>query len=491
MPETTRTGKVLALSLGSALSMVISIFFGMISSRVLSKHDYATIQQTFLAYNFAVPILMLGLPNAVYYFLPREKQCKRGVLVDNIALLLGAGLLFSLFIGFGGYKMLAMRFNNPDLLHTLPWLVLYPFFLMPVAGVSAVLVSADQTKTLAVYNVISSLALTLSGIVAVLVTKSYAAPIFVRIIVPAVFLPIAMYLMFKAVPGKMRWPKRLDMQAMVRYSVPLGLASIFGSLTLQMDSMIVSSMCSPEDFAVYYNGAIELPLIGIITGSITTVVFAEMAKLCARGDMEAALQLFHKASIKSACILFPSMCFLLVTATPFITVLYSEQYHASVVPFVIYLFVLPVRIVVYGAALMALGMTRVVLFRSILDLAINAILCYFLVKRFGYIGAAVSLLVTLYIWTTPYNLYKIAKGFGVSWSASMPFNSLFKMLFICALCMPVAAVGAYAFPLISLGQLILATLLYWPIAGYLLYRNKFFDLPSRLERLIPQLLRVQ
>ncbi len=182
VPETTRASKVLALSLGSALSMVASIVFGMVSSRFLSKHDYATIQQTFLAYNFAVPILMLGLPNAVYYFLPREKQCKRGVLVDNIALLLGAGLIFSLFIGFGGYKLLAMRFNNPDLLHTLPWLVLYPLLLMPVAGVSAVLVYADQTKTLAVYNVISSLVLTLSGIVAVLAIKSYAAPIVVRII---------------------------------------------------------------------------------------------------------------------------------------------------------------------------------------------------------------------------------------------------------------------------------------------------------------------
>jgi len=489
VPETTRTSKVLALSFGSALSMVASIVFGMVSSRFLSKHDYATIQQTFLAYNFAVPILMLGLPNAVYYFLPREKQYKRGVLVDNIALLLGAGLIFSLFIGFGGYKLLAMRFNNPDLLHTLPWLVLYPLLLMPVAGVSAVLVYADQTKTLAVYNVMSSLLLTLSGIVAVLATKSYAAPILVRIIVPAVVLPIAIYLMFKAVPGTMRWPKWLGMQAMVRYSVPLGLASIFGSITLQMDSMIVSSMCSPEDFAVYYNGAMELPLIGIITGSITTVVFAEMAKLCARGDKVAALQLFHKASIKSACILFPTMCFLLVTANPFITVLYSEQYQASVVPFVIYLFVLPVRIVVYGAALMALGMTRVVLFRSIIDLTINAILCFFLVKQFGYIGAAVSLVVMLYVWSTPYNLHKIAEGFNVRWSDSLPFKSLFRILLICILCIPLAVLGAYGFPLFALGKMILAAFFYWPIVGYLLYRQRFFVLSARFERLIPELIR--
>ncbi len=481
----------MALSLGSSLSMVASIVFGMIASRWLSKHDYATIRQTFLAYDFIAPLLMLGLPNAVYYFLPREQNCKRGVIIDNMALLMGGGLLFSLFIAFGGHQLLAMRFDNPDLRHTLPWMFPYPLLLMPIAGMAAVLVCADRTRTLAVYNVVSSLVLTISGIVAVLVTKSYAAPVLVRIFVPAIFLPVAIYLMFKAVPGTIRQPRWTSMQEMVLYSVPLGLATMLGSITLQMHSIIVASICSPEDFAVYINGAMEIPAIGIVTGSITTVVFAEMSALCARGDKTAALQLFHKASIKSACILFPVMCFLLATAKPFITFLYSEQYHASVLPFVIYLFVLPVRIVVYGSALMALGMTRVILVRSILDLAINAVLCFVLVKTIGYIGAAIAIMLTLYFWTTPYNLYKIGQGFGVSWSAILPLKALLKMLSLCVLCTPLALLGAHAFPMISLGRLSLAAVLYWPVVAYLLYRSRFLVPPLSLERFIPSALQVQ
>lgn len=488
-PKATRTSKVIALSLGSSLSMIASIVFAMIASRWLSKHDYATIRQTFLAYEFAAPLLMLGLPNAVYYFLPREQNCKRGVIVDNMALLVGGGLLFSLFIAFGGHHLLAMRFDNPDLRTTLPWLFPYPLLIMPIAGMAAVLVCADRTRTLAVYNVVFSLALTISGIVAVIVTKSYAVPVLVRIIVPAIFLPVALYLMFTAVPGPMRWPIWTSMQAMVRYSVPLGLATMLGSITLQMHSIIVASICSPEDFAVYINGAMEIPVIGIVTGSITTVVFAEMSELCAKGNKVAALQLFHKASIKSACILFPTMCFLLATATPFITFLYSEQYHASVVPFVIYLFVLPVRIVVYGAALMALGMTRVILVRSILDLAINSILCFVLVKTIGYIGAAIATILTLYSWTIPFNLNKISHGFGVTWRESLPFKSMLKVIIICILCMPLAALGAYTFSILSIGRLSLAAILYWPVVAYLLYRAKFLLPPARLERLIPSVLK--
>jgi len=484
-PKATRTAKVLALSLGSSLSMVASIVFGMVASRWLSKHDYATIRQTFLAYEFVVPLLMLGLPNAVYYFLPREENCKRGVIIDNMALLVCGGLLFSLFIAFGGHQLLAMRFDNPDLRTTLPWLLPYPLFVMPIAGLAAVLVCADRTRTLAVYNVVLSLALTIASIVAVLVTESFAVPVLVRIIIPALFLPIALYLIFTSVPGPMRWPRWTSMIEMVRYSVPLGLATMLGSITLQMHSLIVASICTPEDFAVYINGAMEIPIIGIVTGSITTVVFAEMAALCAKGDKMAALQLFHKASIKSACILFPTMCFLLATASPFIVFLYSEQYHASVVPFVIYLFVLPVRIVVYGAALMALGMSRAILVRSFFDLAINAVLCFVLVKTVGYVGAALATIITLYIWTIPFNLNKISAGFGVTWRESLPFKSLFSILLVCMLCMPLAVLGAYTFPLIPFWQMTFASVLYWPIVAYLLYRTKFLVLPVKLERLLP------
>lgn len=416
---------------------------------------------------------------------------KRGVIVDNMALLVGTGLLFSLFIAFGGNQLLAMRFNNPDLRHTLQWLIPYPLIIMPVAGFAAVMVCADRTRTLAVYNVLSSIVLAIASIAAVLYTKSYAVPVLVRIVVPAVSLPVAVGLMFLAVPGAMRWPRWMPMKEMVRYSVPLGLASMLGTITLQLQSIIVASLCSPEDFAVYITGAMEIPVIGIVTGSITTVVFAEMAELCHKGDKAAALQLFHKASIKSASILFPTMCFLLVVAEPFIVFLFSEKYHASITPFVIYLFVLPIRIVIYGAALMALGMTRVILFRGIFDLTINCIFCFVLVKMIGYIGAAIAIILTLYFWTTPFNLYKIGQGFGVAWSASLPLKALLKMLSLCVLCMPLAALGAYALPMIPLGRLGFAAILYWPIVAYLLYRAKFLVPPSRLERLIPSALRVQ
>ena len=74
---------------------------------------------------------------------------------------------------------------------------------------------------------------------------------------------------------------------------------------------------------------------------------------------------------------------------------------------------------------MALGMTRVILVRSIFDLIINCILCYVLVKMIGYLGAAIATLLTLYLWTIPFNL-KISNGFGIRWQENLPFKDLFR-----------------------------------------------------------------
>ena len=66
----SNTSKVLALSSAQLVTTVVSVVSGVIFARYLSVLDYATYLQTFLAYDFVVPILTLGLPSALYYFLP-------------------------------------------------------------------------------------------------------------------------------------------------------------------------------------------------------------------------------------------------------------------------------------------------------------------------------------------------------------------------------------------------------------------------------------
>ena len=61
-------------------------------------------------------------------------------------------------------------------------------------------------------------------------------------------------------------------------ALPFSFASLASILSINIDKVIVSSKSTAEVFAVYVNGAIEIPLIGIVVGSITAISLAEMAK---------------------------------------------------------------------------------------------------------------------------------------------------------------------------------------------------------------------
>jgi O-antigen/teichoic acid export membrane protein len=418
----SRTAKVLALSTGTALTTLVGIVSAAVLSRVLTQHDYATYRQTLLAYAFAAPLLTLALPQALYYFLPGEEKRKRGLLVDNLILLASMGVVFSVFLVLGGNRLLAWRFSNPELEQTLKLFAPYPLFMLPMGAIGACLVVQERVTLLTVYNVLSRLFIVGAIITTCLVWKNPIAPLLSNVVTAGVVCLVAVFLMFSVVPRDSWYPSRSSMKAMLKFSVPLGLASMLGTLTLQLDKLIVSSMCTPEEFAIYANGAIEIPLVGMITVSIATVILADMTSSCKMGDVQAALVLFRKAAVRSALILLPVMMFLLLHGKDFITLLFSEKYLHSVTPFRIYLLILPVRIVSYGSALMALGRTREILWRSIGELAINAILSIILVKRAGYLGAAIATLLTLYLWSIPFSLHQISNGFLCSKRQVLPLS---------------------------------------------------------------------
>ena len=424
----SRSSKVISLSLAKSVLMVVNVVSGMVLARVLTKAGYGTYLQTFLAYNFALPILTLGLPEALFYFLPRAKDRKKRLVLENLLLLFGAGLIFSLFLSLGGAELLANKFNNPDLVNTLKWMTFYPLYTFPVLAGGAVWIAQDKVKLNAIFNVANGLLVTGAVIITASITKSFEAPTIARITLPIIFLPIAINWMFKYVPGDWNKPNLASIWRMVKFSIPLGLASIFGTITRQIANMIVSMLTTPEDFAIYANGAKEVPFISIITGSIAVVIMVDMAQNIKQGDLNKALELFRKASVISASVLLPVMVFLMIFAESFIQILYSSKYEASVLPFRIYLFVLPVRIAYYGSAFIALGRTKAILLRSILDLGLTAFLSYLFVIWLGAFGAAIGLVLTMFIWSVPFNLFSLSKSFKCKPFFILPFEKIGKIM---------------------------------------------------------------
>lgn len=442
--ETTRNPasrkvKVLALSIGQSAAAGMMLVTAMVLSRLLDKEGYATYRQTLLAFVFLMPFLSLGLDKSIYYFLPTSPRRPRGVVLDNLIVLLLSGAAFSLFLALGGNRFLAEQFDNPALRYTLLFMIPYALFQLPVSLLSSVLVVRERVKLLSLYIIISQLLIGLAIIVPTLTWPEAVTAVIGRVAMTVLTGAAAILLMIRYSGSGESWkPSLRGMAGSVRFGLPLGLATMTGMLSLKLDKFIVSAMCTPEEFAIYVNGAVELPIIGVITGSMASVLLADMRKMIVAGNNKQALELFGRAAQKGAMFLLPVACFLMVAATPFVQTLFSEKYTASATPFRIYLLLLPARIVYWSPLLYATGRTKGVLLRTTIHMGLNAGVSLVLIQYMGYLGAATGSVLATYLWSIPFNNYILSKEFKTNVIRHLPWR--YSGMLLLRLAIPTSAV---------------------------------------------------
>lgn len=384
----SRTSKVLTLSSGQFLVTAAGIVCAAVLARILSRVEYAAYRQTLLVYTFASPLLALGLPKALFYFLPQARNGERRILAGNLLLLAATGGILTMFLLCGGSSFLADRFDNPALKRLLIVFSPYPLIALPITTICACLAVMDRVRALAVFNVSSKLLVVTFVVGAAWLWRTPYAAVVGFVLAELLVLPVALWLMIRSTPAGSLWPSRQILVEQLRYSVPLGFAGLLGATSLSLDKWIVAEMCRPEDFAIYVNGAMDIPLISIITVSVTSVLLPDFVRAYAASEYNKLQSLWHRAMLKCLVLFLPAMAFVLVMAPEIMRLLYSSQYEASAYPFRVYALRLPVRATNFGAVLMAMGQTRMVTWGALFCLALNGLLSAVFVHYSGPAGAA-------------------------------------------------------------------------------------------------------
>jgi O-antigen/teichoic acid export membrane protein len=438
------SGKAIALSLGRGLTTVAVIVSAAVMSRLLTLEELATYRQSLLAFEMVTGILSLGIAEAVFFYLPVEKVRRRGIVLEGLLILGGLGALCSMFFLVGGNFFFAKQFSNPSLQTTLIYFSLLPVLSMPATLLAAVLVTQNRVKLLAWFSVFSGLFLMFSLIFSCWYWRDPFAIVLAKVITQLATGFVALGLIWVSLPQDSWLPSLNGLKEMFFFSLPLGAARVFGIIQISMDKLLVSSFCQPSEFAIYSNGALEIPIIGIVTGSIATVILPDLRKSIADGNTERAISLFRRSAEKSAVFLIPLMIFLLFLADPVIRLLYSEKYQESVIPFRIYLLLLPARVVMYGSIMIALGLNKVVLYVSAAGALVNAGLGYVLVNQIGSNGAAISTVLSMYAVICFLNIWAICKAMPCSMKVILPYRKILELIGLCLVA---------ALPLLSLDWL--------------------------------------
>ncbi|HHV72571.1 MAG TPA: polysaccharide biosynthesis protein [Clostridia bacterium] len=429
------TFQTVVIAFGKIVVSTSSLGSGMLLSRYLSLEDYGTYRQVLLIYNLLFPILTTGISNSVNYYLPQlAKEKQKTFLCQTYFILMVLGFAFSALL-FWGADLISLYFNNPALKGCLQIFSLVPLLTMSTSFYQNYFICLGKAF-LSSFLSIGTALLRLGFILFSVFKLGTLTSIFQFLaIYSALEFGIITYFLYREAEGIKLDYKRWSFKKQLKFAFPISLSSVVGTLTKQVDKIIISSSFSTSMYAVYANGAVEIPLIHILTGSAMAVLMPEFVRLLQQGEKKKLVASWHNSINQLGLILLPCMVFLYAFSNEAMSILFSNKYLASVPVFRVYLFTLPMRVTIFGSVLLALGRPKSILKYSLYTLVANLFLSLLLVKKLGFLGPAWATVAVIYLMDF-FQLREIARQLGLGFRQVFPWLQQFKILVITLISLP-------------------------------------------------------
>ena len=423
---------------GKAIMTGCFLLIAVVLARSLAVAEFGTFNQVWLVNKSLLFLFALGLPVSVYYFLPRLPLAKqKSFIVQTIVSLAILALPFSTLLYLLADR-LAVYFHNPGLAAYLRLFAVFPLLTLPTVSTDAILIGLGRAKHAALFNIASGTAM-LAAVAAAGILGHRLDLVFKALLgYGAAQLLLGTWIVWRAVRGLPLHFSPADLKAHVAYAAPYGLATLVGALNYQVDKVLVALFYPPAVFGLYAAAAFEIPLAGVTSVPVLSVIMGELTGKFISGDIEGFLRLWHQSMLKLALPVFAVAAFLIVVAGPVVVGMFSARYEASVGLFRIYLLFLVLRITVLEQVLAALGDTGFVFKAQSLALLVNVGLGYLLIRGVGWFGPAVAALFTGYFFGAMVML-RIRHRLQVEFRRLVPWQALGRVALVATLAAGCAA----------------------------------------------------
>lgn len=417
------------LTLTKVLTMTIHMLNAMFLSRFRSLEEFGTFSQLSMTVTLFSSIVMMGLPGSINYFLAKD-------LTDNdkssfLSNYYTISTLLSVFAGvllFFGTPLIAGYFNNIEIYSFTYYLLLMPWISIIGGSVGNLLIVFNRIRLLIIYNIVTSLSLLMVLIASVYLNLKFVEYIYFLIVIQ-VFFTLCIYIVVAKIGNGLYFKlTKSTLVSIMKFSVPLGLATIIGTIHIQLDKLIIGYYFSTQSMAIYTNAAREMP-ITLIASSLTAVLMPQLVHLVNKGRVKDAVQIWGNTTIVSYIFICFFSTILIVFAPEIINILYSEKYLPGVQVFRIYSVVSLFGVTYFGMVLNAFGMTKLIFYSSVASLFVNIGFNYIFYLIFGFIGPALATLLATCL-VALFQLLATSKYTNLSFINIFPWKEIFRISFI-------------------------------------------------------------
>lgn len=427
------------LTTASKTTKHISVFLlGVIMARMLPVETYGTYLQVQLVVNTVLYAAIFGVPHSIYYFLPQVRM-RRRFLALTAMMMMAVATVVSIAIYFLT-PWLSLKLNNADLSSFAIVIALLILLQVPIKIFEPTMITAKRVPIFVVVNMTFNVALFFVVLVPLLLQYSLADLFQVLVIFHVIQFATIGFALAYASRTIVDNPDGNDhsISKQLKYSLPIGFSGTIGEVARQIDKIIISMLFNPYQFAVYSRGALQIPLLNVISHSLHNILMPNFVAAYQNNDIPELLRVWHSAMRMMALIVYPTFAFFVVTADIFIPTLFSDKYAEASIIFQIYIFTLLRRITSGDSIIRAVGRTGVLLKITIFSVFLNIGLTYALVKQFGTVGAPVGTVVTTYL-VFAYYLRVVGKLLDVPIRKIVPWRSLLQLLTISGIAIALAS----------------------------------------------------
>lgn len=394
--------------------MLLLLLINIIFSHNISLQEYGTYQAVWTFINICVVITSFGLPRYILSFGGTEKYKPHTFSkVFGVVFLL---LLLPILIYFTWY---AEGFTAANKLWMLLLLLLQTIYIIQEANT----ISARQNKHLIVSNAVYALSLFILHLL-ILYGTGYNLNHCIIAIAFSTFLRNSMlWLLMKSYRKEslhLQAKKVIDRMQLLWF----GLNDSLQVISKWLDKIVLLFFLPAADYAIYFNGTYEIPLIGLGLTVFQTVITTESAVL---NDDDKQVTLFNRSTLFMSAFLFPLFALCVCYPQQIIRLLFSSAYQESAILFAITSLLLPLRIANYTVLLQLKKKGGNIFIGSLIDLGIAIILMLVLYPVLKLPGLALAMVLATVVQII-YLLYMTCKAYHTSIFTLIPFKPLLMQM---------------------------------------------------------------
>ncbi len=430
--KSSNTEQAIWIGLGSISAFLLTIVSSVVLTNYFAKADYGTYKQVIYVYQTLLIVFTLGIPKAYSYFLPRIPLQEAKSLIRkirNIFYVLGA--MFSMLL-FLTSSFIASFLQNPELSFALKVFSPVPFLMLPTMGLENILATYKKTKSVAIYGVVTRLIMLICILVPVVFLNSGYIYAIIGFVIASVFsFILATYFIFLPLRNEEELPTKINYREIITYCYPIFTATIWGMIISSSDQFFISRFFGTEMFAIFSNGSIELPFVGMIVGATSTVLSPYYSKLVHANDSnlnQKLLSTWISVFEKTVKVSYPILLFFMFFSDYFILIFFGSGYIESSTFFMIKLIGNFFTVISFIGIIMAINGNKFYAKIHFYHVLLLVFLQYISIKYFHNPVLILTISVLMRILNTLFMVNYISKYFGYRFIEMFPLALIIKII---------------------------------------------------------------